>query len=195
MNFGDNLIICNKIFKKLGSKEILNSFSYTFSIDEAYAITGANGSGKTTLLRLIGGLLLPDSGEVKSEGSLAWFAFHSISLMDRLSGLDQINIYKKELFDSKEQTDKLSLWSSLEGFKEMLTTDLGHCSQGMKALLGLYISTLSAPDTLLWDEPFSCLSPYNQKYFLKNWKSLTGAKTLIMTYHGERLPEFIEVTL
>jgi len=187
------LITCNKISKALGKTEIVKSFSYSFFDNEAYAMTGPNGAGKTTLLRLLAGLLEIDSGELTRQGRCGWFAFRSLSLMDRLSGMEHIKVLSSVYGESHEQY--LSHWKQLEGFQEMLETDLGHCSQGMKALLGLYSSILSLPETLLWDEPFSALSPFNQNLLSLNWCDFTGARTLITTHHGQIPEGFTEVAL
>lgn len=189
------MISCDQISKKLGNREIIKSFSYKFETNQSYSLVGANGAGKTTLLKLLGGLLNPDSGSIQRSTSMGWFAFSSISLMDRLTGSEQINIFKQSLGAGNRSVSLLSKWKQLEGFDEMLSTDLGHCSQGMKALLGLYISTLSGAETLLWDEPLATLSPRNQSILLSHWRELTGANSLIITHHGDPLSDFREVPL
>lgn len=189
------MISCDHISKKLGSKEIIQSFSYKFESNQSYSLVGANGAGKTTLLKLLGGLLIPDSGSIQRNTSMGWFAFSSISLMDRLTGNEQINIFQQSLGGGDHSISLMNEWKELEGFEEMLCTDLGHCSQGMKALLGLYISTLRGAETLLWDEPLATLSPRNQSILLSNWEKFTGAKSLIITHHGDSLSQFHEVSL
>lgn len=53
---------------RLGGRVVLDALS--LSLTEArIGILGRNGSGKTTLLRLIAGLIAPDSGSVRVEGS------------------------------------------------------------------------------------------------------------------------------
>ena len=47
-----------------GSRQILNSVSFSMMPGDKVAIVGVNGAGKTTLLKLIMGLLMPDEGTV-----------------------------------------------------------------------------------------------------------------------------------
>jgi len=47
-----------------GSRQILNSVTFSMMPSDKVAIVGVNGAGKTTLLKLIMGLLLPDEGSV-----------------------------------------------------------------------------------------------------------------------------------
>lgn len=192
------MITCENITKSFGEKKVIKSFTFSFEPDKAYALVGANGAGKTTLLKILGGLLDCDSGFVKGECSKGWFAFRSISLMDRLKGSELINVMNAQLGSSLSASDlalRRSQWSELESFSQMLITEVGLCSQGMKALLGLFISTLSNPEVLLWDEPFSCLSPVNQTILTKKWAMFTGAKSLIVTHHGVECIGFTEIQI
>src|SRR5262245_57105822 len=49
-------------------REVLHAITLDLSRRELVALRGPSGSGKTTLLAVLGGLLLPTSGEVLIEG-------------------------------------------------------------------------------------------------------------------------------
>ena len=51
------------------AKPVLRSLSFGVEEGGFYAVMGANGSGKTTLLRLVSGMLKPQEGEVRVEGT------------------------------------------------------------------------------------------------------------------------------
>lgn len=51
-----------------GDEPVLDGISLTLD-DEWVVLTGANGSGKTTLIRQFNGLLEPDSGSVRVDGT------------------------------------------------------------------------------------------------------------------------------
>jgi ABC-type multidrug transport system ATPase subunit len=53
---------------RAAAARVLNGVDLEVEAGTAVAIDGANGAGKTTLLRIIAGLLLPDSGEVRLAG-------------------------------------------------------------------------------------------------------------------------------
>jgi ABC-type lipoprotein export system ATPase subunit len=56
------------IRKAFGPNPVLSGFDATFAAGALHAITGPSGSGKTTLLHILGGLELPDAGEVTIGG-------------------------------------------------------------------------------------------------------------------------------
>lgn len=189
------MINCQNISKHFEEKVVFSNFSYQFADGLAYAIRGPNGSGKTTLLKTLSGLLRPDDGSVERIGQSAWFSFSSLGLMDRLSGRDYINNFIYSFGADRKALQPARSWYELEGFTAMLGTDLGHCSMGMRGLLGLYCSTTLNANNLFWDEPFSNLSPINKNLLVNNWPEMTKAKCLIVTDHGQNDENFIEVVL
>ena len=63
---------CVKVCKSFGlgaqRLEVLKDISFDINRGESAAITGSSGSGKSTLLHILGGLALPDSGDVFFKG-------------------------------------------------------------------------------------------------------------------------------
>jgi heme exporter protein A len=49
-------------------KKLFSGLSLRLGAGESLRVAGANGSGKTSLLRILCGLLLPDTGEVRWKG-------------------------------------------------------------------------------------------------------------------------------
>ena len=57
------------VHKRFGSHEVLRGLSFDVRSSEVTALLGPNGSGKSTALRVLAGLLVPDSGEVRLHGA------------------------------------------------------------------------------------------------------------------------------
>ncbi len=89
----------------------------------------------------------------------------------------------------KNENKNFHLWQELGSFNDALNTEYGKCSDGMKILISLYISTISGAKVLIWDEPFAHLSFENSQKILTSWEKLTGAETLIFSSH-EKIEDF-----
>ena len=61
-----------RITKRYGRSTVLNGVGLTVRAGEVAAIVGANGCGKSTLLRICAGLISPDSGTVRVDGTLGY---------------------------------------------------------------------------------------------------------------------------
>lgn len=59
----------NAISKRFGATVALKNASCTVRAGEVHALLGENGAGKSTLVKLLSGLLMPDSGSIRTAGS------------------------------------------------------------------------------------------------------------------------------
>src|SRR5580692_12027744 len=53
---------------RIGDRNILNGLTFSIKSGETLVLLGRSGSGKTTALRLINGMMLPTSGEIRVDG-------------------------------------------------------------------------------------------------------------------------------
>lgn len=72
MNESAPVLICQHVSKSYRqgslSVDVLRSVNFQINSRERVAIVGASGSGKSTLLNILGGLDIPDSGDVSVAG-------------------------------------------------------------------------------------------------------------------------------
>ena len=62
-------VILRDVCKSFGARRVLDHLSWRFPGGRISCVQGPSGCGKTTLLRLIAGLEIPDSGEIRgAEG-------------------------------------------------------------------------------------------------------------------------------
>ncbi|SPZ01481.1 putative ABC transporter ATP-binding protein YrbF [Proteus mirabilis] len=64
----DNLIEVRNMNFTRGSRKIFSQINLDVPRGKVTAIMGPSGIGKTTLLRLMGGQILPDSGDIWFDG-------------------------------------------------------------------------------------------------------------------------------
>ena len=73
-NSAEALLELKGISKRFGSTQALDGVSLTVEAGRIHALVGENGAGKSTLVKIISGLLVPDEGDMRIDGSAAAFS-------------------------------------------------------------------------------------------------------------------------
>lgn len=166
------------LYLAFGEYTVLNGVSLGLFRGETLSVLGGSGAGKSTILRLILGLSLPDSGEVRVEGqdisnvpltevlSLRrnmGMVFQEAALFDSLSVYDNVGFYLHEHTSLSEDEIGRRVRESLElvdlepdQVLDLLPAEL---SGGMKKRVGIARAVVHRPRMLLYDEPTSGLDP------------------------------------
>lgn len=166
------------LFLSFGNHTVLKGVSLDLHRGETLSVLGGSGAGKSTILRLILGLSLPDSGEVRVEGQdianvpltqvLALrrnmgMVFQEAALFDSLSVYDNVGFYLHEHTKLSEDEIRRRVSESLdlvdleaEQVMDLLPAEL---SGGMKKRVGIARAIVHRPRLLLYDEPTSGLDP------------------------------------
>jgi ribose transport system ATP-binding protein len=63
-----DLLTIRDMSKSFGPVRALSSVSFDLRAGEIHALMGENGAGKSTLMNILGGVLRPDSGEIRLDG-------------------------------------------------------------------------------------------------------------------------------
>lgn len=133
--------------------QVLRDVSFNLKKGEMLGLIGTNGSGKTTLLRILSGILKPDSGEVKINGTIVPLLQLGIGFQSELTARENIilsgmlaGFSKKEM---QEKTEDIIKFAELERFAD---TKIKNFSSGMHARLAFSTSIQIDPDILLVDE-------------------------------------------
>lgn len=135
-------------------RRVLNNVSLAIEKGETIGVAGANGCGKTTLLSIIGGVLNPTSGRVKTRGRISMMLALGAGFVNDLSGRENIilngvlqGIPYREMLRRSEQIIE---FSGID--PEFIDSPIFQYSSGMKARLGFGVAIMTDPDILLIDE-------------------------------------------
>ena len=165
--------------------------SFKVKKGESIAIIGHNGAGKSTLLKMLGGWLVPDSGNARVDG---------IDLKNRSALVRKFGFVpeKPNLFDFFSVEYNLKLFARLfqvpfERIEETLQEfDLVEfrrnrvdvLSKGLKQRVSIGRSLLADPPILLLDEPTSGLDfEMTRQIYALLRKIHASGKTILFTSH------------
>jgi len=131
----------------------LKDVSFQVRRGEAIGLVGPNGAGKTTLLRLISGLIRPDAGAIRVNGTLAPLLALGAGFNPALSGRENIYLNMSVLGLTRKEIDER--YESVIAFADIgdaIKAPVQTYSSGMGARLGFACAIHTEPDILLIDE-------------------------------------------
>lgn len=148
----------------------VDDLSFHIAPGQIYGLLGPNGAGKTSTIRMMIGITLPDSGEVRLFGD----PFHRKAL-ERVGYLPE----ERGLYRRMKLADQLAFLGGLKGLSaaeaatrtkhwcerlqlsDWLDKKVEELSKGMQQKVQFIAALLHNPDFIIMDEPFSGLDPAN----------------------------------
>jgi predicted ABC-type transport system involved in lysophospholipase L1 biosynthesis ATPase subunit len=186
--------------------EVLQGVEFAAAPGEMVAIRGASGAGKSTLLHLLGGLDLPDAGEVRFRGrdlgtlssaELArfrnrhvGFVFQAYHLLPEFDALENVCLPARV---AREDVRAVAA----RGRALLQRVGLGHrldhlpaeLSGGEQQRVAIARALINSPDLLLADEPTGNLDSQASESILQLLLSLRQERglTLVLATHDARV--------
>jgi putative ABC transport system ATP-binding protein len=151
-------------------REILKGISLDLHPGEMLLVRGPSGSGKTTLLAILGGMLLPTSGEVWLGGEAisrlrdhqraevrrakVGFLFQDFGLIEGMTVLDNVLLPLVPPGNAKGSAvaEALALLDQL-GISDLAHANVTSLSGGERQRVALARARIGGPAVLLLDEP------------------------------------------
>lgn len=163
----------------------LRDLSIDVEHGETVALLGLNGSGKSTLLKHISGVMLPDSGTVRTGGRVAGLIEVGAGFHPDLSGRDNVYLNGAILGMTEAQiNEKFDSIVEFAEIGEFIDTEVKFYSSGMYLRLAFSVAVHTDPDVFLVDEILAVGDEPFQKKCLAKIKELAAAgKTLVVVSH------------
>jgi putative ABC transport system ATP-binding protein len=182
-------------------REVLKDISLDAHKGEMLLVRGPSGSGKTTLLAILGGMLLPTSGEVWLGGEAIsrlrdhqraevrrariGYVFQDFGLIEGMSVLENVLL---PLVPPGQTTgpaaDKARALLDQLGIGELARTNVTALSGGERQRVALARARIASPEVLLLDEPTAHLDTVRALAFMVDLARLCeeGAAVLVASH-------------
>lgn len=214
MNSAEVTLECRDVSKSFDGVHALENVSATFEAGRITALIGPNGAGKTTLFHIMGGSLVPDSGEVLLRGrpinglppwSIARMGvgrlFQDVRVFGRLTVLENVLVgfpnqagerfWKAALLrpavvrQERELEREARRLLEFVGLSGMEFAPAQTLSYGQQKLLALARLLAQGADVLLLDEPTAGVNPAMVRPLLALLRELAAqGKTVLVIEHN-----------
>lgn len=180
------LINTTKFYNIRGKKHyILDNVSYKFPSGKSIGLLGANGAGKSTLLRLLGGIELPNSGQIETTSSISWPVGLTAGFQGSLSARQNIKfvcqIHGKNIKETKNIADFVYEFADIGDFFDMPVKSY---SSGMRSRVNFGLSMAFDFDYYLVDEVTAVGDANFKAKALKEFDKKRKTSCVIMVSHS-----------
>jgi ABC-type lipoprotein export system ATPase subunit len=182
-------------------RRVLDGATLSVQADEVVAVLGRSGSGKSTLLHLLGGLDVPDAGEIhlagerltrRSARALArlrlhhvGFVFQQFQLIPECSGLENV-LLPTRLPGAPRGGARRAAGLIEELGLSAVADHLPHeLSGGEQQRFALARALVNEPELVLADEPTGSLDAASGAAVLDLLRGLRGRAVVIVTHEPE----------
>lgn len=197
-----NLVEIQNLHFSYGERPILSGLTMQFPRNKVVAVMGGSGSGKTTILRLIGGLIAPNSGQVRLLGEpIARPDSPALYKQRRNMGMlfqhgalfTDLTVFENVAFPLREHTnlpeslvhDLVLLKLNAVGLRNAAHLKPSEISGGMARRVALARAIALDPQLIMYDEPFAGLDPISMGVTANLIRQLNDAlgSTAILVSH------------
>ncbi len=186
--------------------DVLRGIDLTVARGEFLALRGASGAGKSTLLHLLGGLDLPNEGEISFDGTnlralsstalAQWrnrrvgFIFQAYHLLPELSALENVALPARVARTAPDKASgRAAALLKRVGLGERLEHRPYELSGGEQQRVAIARALINEPDLILADEPTGNLDSHTGADIIQLLQDLREERqaTLIMATHDAQI--------
>jgi ABC-2 type transport system ATP-binding protein len=181
------------VTKAYESKVAVDNLSLSIDAGQMFGLLGPNGAGKTSSIRMMMGITMPDSGQVKlfnrlfERTSLEHVGYlpEERGLYRKMKVIDQLVFFGQLHGLAPDKARKRAIdWAQRMQIAEALPKKTEELSKGMQQKIQFIGSVLHDPGLIVMDEPFSGLDPVNAKLLERTLLELKAdGKAIVFSTH------------
>jgi ABC-type polysaccharide/polyol phosphate transport system ATPase subunit len=158
----------------------------TIRAGSSVALMGPNGSGKSTLLKLIGGILSPSAGTIRTRGRVAALLELGAGFHPDLSGRENVFLNAALMGMSRDETEaRFDEIVDFADIGEFIDSQVKFYSSGMFIRLAFAVAVHTDPDILIVDEVLAVGDEAFQRKCMSRIRQFqTEGRTIILVSHS-----------
>lgn len=182
--------------KNYGEFVAVHPLSLTVGPGEVFGFLGPNGAGKTTTIKMMMGILVPSSGQVRIDGLSCHDGGAAVKrkvgylpdnpvFYDYLRGREIVQfVAEMHGFTRRDAIARSAQLLSEFGLDDVTEEYAANYSMGMKKKLGLACALIHDPEVLILDEPINGLDPRAAREVQERLlRCAENGKTLFVSTH------------
>jgi ABC-2 type transport system ATP-binding protein len=164
----------------------LRDVSLSVPAGKTYGLIGHNGSGKSTMLKCMAGILVPDSGSLRTNGKISALLELGAGFHPELSGRDNVYLNGSILGMSRKQIDaQFDEIVDFAGLETFIDTPVKNYSSGMYVRLGFSVAINVDPEILMVDEVLAVGDESFQRKCMEKFKEFREeGRTVVIVSHA-----------
>lgn len=173
----ENKIEIRGLYKAFGKKKVLDGVDLDIEKGESLVVIGGSGTGKSVLIKCIQGILTPDSGSIKIDGTdvtqlerkeaeksyaKMGMLFQGAALFDSLKVWENVafGLIENQNMPRKEaKTEAIRVLRQVGLAPDVADLSPSELSGGMQKRVGLARAIATRPEIIFFDEPTTGLDP------------------------------------
>src|SRR3954469_16770908 len=162
----------NNVRKAYDKFIAVDDLSFNIAPGTMFGLLGPNGAGKTSTIRMMMGITMPDSGEVKMLGApftgsvlkRIGYLPEERGLYPKMKVIDQL-VFLGELhgLSPTEAKRRAQSWGERLEIAQAFQKKTNELSKGMQQKIQFIATLLHEPEFIIMDEPSSGLDPVNAR--------------------------------
>ncbi len=150
----------------------VDDLSFNIAPGTMFGLLGPNGAGKTSTIRMMIGITMPDSGEVRMFGegfrrellSRVGYLPEERGLYAKMKVIDQL-VWFGELhgLSAAEAKNRAYTWGERLEIADAFLKKTNELSKGMQQKIQFIATLIHEPEFIIMDEPFAGLDPVNAR--------------------------------
>ena len=183
----------NNVHKAYGKFVAVDSLSFNIERGTMFGLLGPNGAGKTSTIRMMIGITMPDTGQVRMFGQpfergllkRVGYLPEERGLYPKMNVLEQL-IFMGELhgLSAGQAKERAMYWGRRLEIIDAYAKKTQELSKGMQQKIQFIATLLHDPELIIMDEPFAGLDPGNSKLLQDVLLDLRNqGKTILFSTH------------